>query len=310
MPVNSLPATLPDRNQDQDTFDTNVAGLMAVLPTLQNELNTLESNVTTLEASCTASRDSALASASSASTNAGTATAQATIATNQAIAAAASAASAAAIAGAFVGTSASNLLIGTGNKTFVTQTGEQYTSGVFITGVSRANNSNYMAGQVVSYSGTTLVLNVTMTGGSGTFNDWNLSIAGIQGPPGAGITPLTTGFTATGGSTTARTLTVDVDATVSLLLKSGQTSATTSGAVLYKRTSVDTRTGPITMTMPATPAANDEYEFEDMAGTFGTNALTIARNGKNIMGLAQDMTCRIPGARFRVWYNGTEWRLK
>ena len=101
-------------------------------------------------------------------------------------AAAASAASAAAIAGAFVGTSTSSLLIATGSKTFATQTGEQYTAGVFLSAVSAANTANYMFGQVTSYNSATgaLALNVQVIGGSGTFADWNISLVGARGAQG------------------------------------------------------------------------------------------------------------------------------
>ncbi len=125
--------------------------------------------------------DAAVAAAAGSAT---AASGSATAAHTSELAAAASAASAAAIAGSFAGTSTSSLLIASGNKTFVTQTGEAYTAGIFMTAVSAANNANYMAGQVVSYSGTSLVLNVTVTGGSGTYADWNLSIAGVVGPQG------------------------------------------------------------------------------------------------------------------------------
>lgn len=100
-------------------------------------------------------------------------------------AAAVSAASAAALAGAFVGTSTTSLLIELGSKSFTTQAGEQYTAGIYMTAVSAAAPANWMYGQVTSYSGTTLVLDVQAIGGSGTYADWNLSMAGVRGPAGA-----------------------------------------------------------------------------------------------------------------------------
>lgn len=118
------------------------------------------------------------------------------------IAAAASAASAAAIAGAFVGTSTTSVLIATGSKSFTTQTGEQYTSGIFLTAVSQANPLNYMFGQVTSYdSGTgALVLDVQVISGSGTYADWNLSLVGARGAQGEQGIP---GATFTGGNLTS-----------------------------------------------------------------------------------------------------------
>src|SRR5210317_243623 len=52
---------------------------------------------------------------------------------------------------------------------------------------------------------------------------------------------------------------------------------------------VDTNSvGAVTATLPASPSAGDTIAIKDYAGTFGTNALTIARNGNNIQGVAND----------------------
>lgn len=149
----------------------------------------------------------AAGSADTADTSAQTAVTHAGIATTKASEALASANAAAAIAGAFVGTSTSSIEIGLGAKTFATQSGEQYTSGIWMTAVSAANSANWMFGQVTSYSGTALQLDVQATGGSGIFADWNLSLTGARGPAGTGITPQSVGFSMSGGDT-PKTLTV------------------------------------------------------------------------------------------------------
>jgi hypothetical protein len=51
---------------------------------------------------------------------------------------------------------------------------------------------------------------------------------------------------------------------------------------------VNTTSGAITVTLPASPSAGDTIAIKDYAGTFATNALTIARNGKNIQGVANN----------------------
>jgi len=51
---------------------------------------------------------------------------------------------------------------------------------------------------------------------------------------------------------------------------------------------VDTSSAAITATLPASPSAGDIVAFKDYAGTFATNNLTIARNGSNIQGNAED----------------------
>ena len=53
---------------------------------------------------------------------------------------------------------------------------------------------------------------------------------------------------------------------------------------------VNTSGGVITATLPASPTLGDFISFIDYAGTFDTNNLTIARNGKNIQGSATDLT--------------------
>lgn len=49
---------------------------------------------------------------------------------------------------------------------------------------------------------------------------------------------------------------------------------------------INTTAGPTTMTLPSSPSAGDFVALKDYAGTFGTNKLTIDRNGSNIQGLA------------------------
>ena len=53
---------------------------------------------------------------------------------------------------------------------------------------------------------------------------------------------------------------------------------------------IDTTSTTITATLPSSPTLGDFVSFIDYAGTFDTNNLTIARNGKNIQGSATDLT--------------------
>jgi len=46
--------------------------------------------------------------------------------------------------------------------------------------------------------------------------------------------------------------------------------------------------GAVTATLPGSPSAGDTIAFKDYAANFGTNSLTIARNGNNIQGVAND----------------------
>ena len=99
-----------------------------------------------------------------------------------AVSAAASSASAAVLTPS---TSTTSLLIEVASKAFTIEADKGFSAGQWVLAVSDADNSNYMHGQVVSYSGTTLTVDVTNIGGSGTFADWTITLSGTQGATGA-----------------------------------------------------------------------------------------------------------------------------
>ncbi|MFL9960469.1 hypothetical protein PQR02_04895 [Paraburkholderia sediminicola] len=125
-----------------------------------------------------------LGKANAAATSATNAATSETNAGTSASNASTSAAAAAGYAAALTATSTTALAIGTGAKTFTTQTGKQFAAGQFVSIVSNGTPANYMHGQVTSYSGTSLVVNVLDVGGSGSQSDWNISISGTQGATG------------------------------------------------------------------------------------------------------------------------------
>jgi hypothetical protein len=61
-----------------------------------------------------------------------------------------------------------------------------------------------------------------------------------------------------------------------------------------------------TLTLPSSPTMGDEIHFLDGGYNCGTVHVTLARNGNNIMGLAQNMDIDTDGAAFKlVYYNTT-----
>jgi hypothetical protein len=68
---------------------------------------------------------------------------------------------------------------------------------------------------------------------------------------------------------------------------------------------VDTTSTAITATLPSSPTIGDFVSFIDYAGTFDTNNLTVARNGKNIQGAAEDLTVAVERAGFTLVYADT-----
>ena len=94
------------------------------------------------------------------------------------------AAASATTATAMTGTSTTSLAIGTGSKTLTTQSGKTFTVGRYIQIGVTNSGANFMNGQITSYSGTTLVVNVNSIGGSGTHNTWTLDLSGVKGATG------------------------------------------------------------------------------------------------------------------------------
>lgn len=70
-----------------------------------------------------------------------------------------------------------------------------------------------------------------------------------------------------------------------------QTSAFT--AVAGRIYPCDTSSAAFTATLPASPSQGDRVTFSDAKASFGTNNLTIARNGQPIAGSATDLTADV-----------------
>ena len=79
------------------------------------------------------------------------------------------------------------------------------------------------------------------------------------------------------------------------------TAATTEGYF------VDTSSGAVTATLPSSPSAGAIVGFKDYTATFGTNNLTIARNGSNIQGAANNSVIKTNRASvIMVYVDSTE----
>jgi hypothetical protein len=71
----------------------------------------------------------------------------------------------------------------------------------------------------------------------------------------------------------------------------------------------DTTGGAFTVTLPASPITGAIVVVVDIADSWGTNNLTIARNGSTIVGDTQDLTCNINNANVQLVYTGTTWEV-
>ena len=75
---------------------------------------------------------------------------------------------------------------------------------------------------------------------------------------------------------------------------------------------IDTSSGAVTMTLPASPSIGDEVAFKDYGKTFDTNNLTVNRNSENIEGDASNMTVSLESAgNTLVYVDSTKgWLIK
>jgi len=199
-------------------------------------------------------------------------------------AAAISAAQAANYAASYSGTSTTSLAITTGAKVFTTQANKLWVNGQFLQIASNASALNYMHGTVTSYSGTTLTMNITDIGGTGTHTDWNISISGTQGAIGPA---------GPGGDVFSNTSTSVVDE-IALF-------ADTTGKLIKRATTTGILKGTSGVVSAATSGTDYSVGTSGLAtgivkSTTGTGALSIAVPGTDYL---------IPGGvgTIKAWVN-------
>ena len=73
---------------------------------------------------------------------------------------------------------------------------------------------------------------------------------------------------------------------------------------------VDTTGGPKTMTLPTSATLGDTIRINDLAGSFSANNLTVARNGHNIQGSANDLLVDVDQSSFGLVYSNSTYGWK
>jgi len=141
MPITDLPT--PPSRTDAANFNVRAEAFLGALPTFVTQANALATETNGYAASAAASAATAI---NAPGTNA---------------------------------TSTTSLAIGTGSKSLTVQTGKAFVVGQWVTITSTASPANWMHGQITAYTSGTgaLVVNVGMTGGSGTIAAWTVALA-------------------------------------------------------------------------------------------------------------------------------------
>lgn len=165
-------------------------------------------------------------------------------------------------------TSASSVTIGTGSKTFTTaDSGKPYVVGTPLRCVSQADTANFMDGTVTSYSGTTLVINVLNTGGSGTYDDWNITIGGGTASVAIDGGTFTGNLNVTGAVTATQ---VDVTGQGDLRLQDA------SGGQYVALQAPATVSSNVTFTLPSADGSADQLLKTDGSGNLSFATINAA----------------------------------
>jgi len=100
--------------------------------------------------------------------------------------------------------------------------------------------------------------------------------------------------------------------TVSATSPAWELKSSTFTAVAGHKYQIDTSSGAVTVTMPASASAMDSIEFADATLSWGTNAVTLSRNGLKINNGTSNYTDSVEGDKLSIVYisSGYGWSVK
>jgi hypothetical protein len=178
-----------------------------------------------------------------------------------------------------------------------TPAGENYTM-VAVQGVLQPKTSYSLSGNVLTFDSAppnTAIIEVTTFGGSVVLGGTSLpSQTGNSGKY----------LTTNGTSASWATVSIGSPSFVWNIVNSDATMSANNGYF------VDTSGGPKTMTLPSSATLGDTIRIDDLAGTFNTNNLTVARNGHKIQGIADDLLVDINQRSFGLVYSNSTYGWK
>lgn len=83
-----------------------------------------------------------------------------------------------------------------------------------------------------------------------------------------------------------------------------RTLTANANLVAGERIFANSTSGAFTLTLPSSPADGDTIQIIDVAGTFKTNNVTVARNGEKIQNLTEDLVLNLNNAAVTMIYSG------
>ncbi|MBL0311054.1 MAG: collagen-like protein, partial [Bacteroidetes bacterium] len=180
----------------------------------------------------------------------------------------------------YLASSSSSVSIGTGSKTFTTQSGLAFQNERVRISNTAAPTTKYMEGVVTSYSGTSITVSVDRVVGSGTLASWNIGIAGdvgAAGPAGADGVAGATGATGTNGDQYATTSTTSMSvATGNKTFTVGTGLAYTIGQIVSMTNSTSTfMTGPVSAYNAVTGSMTVGVTSKTGSGTYSSWSVNL-----------------------------------
>ena len=178
------------------------------------------------------------------------------------------------------------------------------TKAMIVTDGAGAGAAVTLANPTVSLaSGVTGTLPVANGGTSLTTLTANNVILGNGSSAPTFVAPSTTGNVLTSNGTTWTSAVLPAGGLTYVVKTSNYTTQDKEGVL------ANTSGGAFTVTLPATPATGAQVVVADSGSAWGTNNLTVGRNGSTIGDLAQDLVCDITGASVQLVYDGSTWEV-
>jgi hypothetical protein len=150
-------------------------------------------------------------------------------------------------------------------------------------------------------------------GSSLQYGDWD---SGLDSPPFRGVPTAPTAAPLSNNLQLANTAYVEAAVATVAVNSSPQLVKTSITAGAYGDYWVDTRGGPITITLPDPPAGANPVTFHDVGGAWDSKPLTINSQTKPIQyptgQVVGNLICNERGETFRLWYDttNTTWRIE